>query len=182
MLKRVAVVGTSCSGKTTFAKDLAACLDAPHVELDAVFWGPDWRPAPDDEFRFAVSEALSGDRWVVDGNYSKVRDIIWPPATCVVWLNYPFRTVFRRALSRTTRRVFRREEIFSGNRETFRSAFLIRESILWWVITTHRKNKRRYGQLLDGSTFPHLRVVELRRSREAAEFLTAVRATDALLP
>ena len=87
-------------------------------------------------------------------------------------------SVFRHAFSRTTRRVLRREEIFSGNRETFCTAFLSRESILWWVITTHGKNKRRYRQLLDGATYPHLRVVELRRPREAVEFLeSSVRAT-----
>ena len=80
MLDRVAVVGTSCSGKTTLAKTLAARLGATHLELDAVHWEPNWQSAPDEEFRLAVSEALSGDRWVVDGNYGKVRDIIWPRA------------------------------------------------------------------------------------------------------
>ena len=40
-MKRIAVIGTSCSGKTHFSKRLAACLDIPHVELDALYWGPD---------------------------------------------------------------------------------------------------------------------------------------------
>ena len=46
-LRRVAVVGTSCAGKTTFAKALAAQLQAPHIELDALHHGPGWVPRPE---------------------------------------------------------------------------------------------------------------------------------------
>lgn len=49
--RRIAVVGASGSGKTTFARRLAERLGIPHIELDAIHWGPDWTPARDDDFR-----------------------------------------------------------------------------------------------------------------------------------
>ena len=86
--RRIAVVGTSGSGKTTLAHRLAERLGIPHVELDALHWGPNWTPVAADLFRERVAQALSGEAWVVDGNYSRVRDIIWTRADTLVWLDY----------------------------------------------------------------------------------------------
>ena len=44
-MKRISVVGSSGSGKTTVARRIAEALDAPHVELDELHWGPDWAAA-----------------------------------------------------------------------------------------------------------------------------------------
>ncbi len=121
-LRRVAVVGTSCAGKTTFAAALAAQLQVPHIELDALHWRAGWVPAPGEVFRQAVTTAVAAERWVSDGNYGVVRDLVWGRATAVVWLDYPFATVLRRALYRTARRALLREELYGGNRETFRKS------------------------------------------------------------
>ena len=116
-MERVVVVGTSCSGKTTLARRLSQVLGSPHVELDAIHWEPGWQERPVDEVRRMAGEAAAGERWVMDGNYSAVRDIVWGRATAVAWLNYPFRVVLWRCLCRTIRRAITREELFSGNRE-----------------------------------------------------------------
>ena len=89
-----------------------------------------------------AGEAAAAERWVMDGNYSAVRDLVWGRATAVVWLNYPFRVVLWRCLSRTIRRAITREELFSGNRESFRMSFLSRDSIILWAITSHRRVRR----------------------------------------
>ena len=121
-LRRVAVVGTSCAGKTTFAAALAAQLQVPHIELDALHWRAGWVPAPGEVFRQAVATAVAAERWVSDGNYGVVRDLVWGRATAVVWLDYPFATVLWRALYRTARRALLREQLYSGNRETFKKS------------------------------------------------------------
>ena len=147
-LRRVSVVGTSCSGKTTFAKNLARILHVEHVQHDALNWLPDWVERPHEEFLSLVEKAAAEDTWVFDGNYTRTREVIWGRATAIVWLNYSFSRTFYRALNRTTRRVFTGERIYSGNRETFGKAFMSRDSILLWVLTAYHRKRRRYSKLL----------------------------------
>jgi len=175
--RRVVVIGTSSSGKTSLAARLATLLGAPHIELDAIFWGPDWTKTPREEFRRTVAAAVAAEAWVVDGNYSTVRDIVWERATTAVWLDYPFVVVFARALARTARRVFLREEIFSGNRETIRNGLLSRDSIPWWVVRTFRRRRRFYRDLFAERRYPNVAIVRLRRPREADELIGAFGAS-----
>lgn len=178
-LMRVAVVGTSCSGKTTFARDLSGIAGAAHIELDALNWKANWEARPTAEFRSLVEEAVSCDRWIADGNYQAVREIVWSRATAVVWLNYPFWRVFSRALLRALRRVLTREELYSGNRESFRQAFFSRDSILLWVITSHRRRNREYRCLREmGPDYPGLTVLEFRAPSQASRFLSQLRAAS----
>jgi adenylate kinase family enzyme len=179
-MERVVVIGTSCCGKTTLARRVAEAIGSPHIELDAIHWGPDWTEMPTREFRATVQRRVEGRRWVVDGNYSKVQDIVWSRATDAIWLNYSFSVVFGRALLRTFRRVFLRERLFSGNRESFRTAFLSRDSILWWVLKTFRRRRRQYRAQFGGDTFPQLRLTELRRPREAERLVSALHNADGL--
>ncbi|HZR41011.1 MAG TPA: hypothetical protein VFB12_12885, partial [Ktedonobacteraceae bacterium] len=117
-LRRIVVVGTSGSGKSTLARQLGKLLSIPAVEMDALFWGPHWTPAPLSVLRERVMQALSGDAWVVDGNYSNVRDLTWGCADTVVWLDYSLWVVMTRLLRRTLTRGIAREELWSGNRES----------------------------------------------------------------
>jgi len=173
-LQRVVIIGTSCSGKTTFARALSEKSRVSHVELDAMYWKPNWTPAPQEEFRALALEAAASEVWVADGNYKAVRDILWGRATTVIWLNYPFSVVARRALSRTVRRVFFRQAMWSGNRETFRRSFLSRESILWWVLTSYRRRRREYPQLFQEPQYRHLEIIVFSSPVEAERFLHSV--------
>ena len=176
-MARVVVIGTSCVGKTTFAQALARALNFPHVELDSLHWQQNWIPRPPEEFRALTAEALAKDCWITDGNYGAVRDLVWSRATTVIWLNYSFPVVLWRALIRTIRRVLTQEELFSGNRESLRMAFLSRESILWWVITTFHRRRRQYRRLFDTATTPRLAYVEFRSPAEARNFLRGIETT-----
>jgi adenylate kinase family enzyme len=169
---RVVVVGTSGSGKTTFARTLAERLAVPHVELDALHWAPAWTERPDPEFRALVRDAVAAPAWVADGNYQVVRDLVWGRATVLVWLDYAFPLTFWRATIRTFRRALTREELFSGNVERLRP--LDPEWIPWWVIRTWRGKRRRYPELLRRPEHAHLRVARLRRPREAETLLEAL--------
>ena len=173
-MRRVVVVGTSCAGKTTLARQIAETFGVQHIELDAIHWLPDWNVRPTEEFRTLTSEALTPDCWVVDGNYSVVRDIVWGKATTLVWLNYPFPVVLWRALSRTVLRAITRKELFSGNRESFRQSFMSRDSILWWVATTHHRRRREYRRIFDNGEFTNIDLIELRAPREADELLRSL--------
>jgi adenylate kinase family enzyme len=173
--ERIVVVGSSCAGKTTFARSLAAALGRPYVELDHLYWSANWQPKPLEEFRALVIDAAAAERWVADGNYTVARDQLWPRATTIVWLNYGFRTVLWRALRRTFGRAVSREELWHGNRESFGRALLSRESILWWVITTFHRKRRQVGDLRRNAKFPHLGWIEFRRPSDAKRYLESIK-------
>jgi len=93
--RRIVVYRPTGSGKTTIASEIAQSIGVPHIELDAIFWLPDWLEKSVEQFRddvLAVIDKNPGG-WVCDGNYSRVRDVILPQADTVVWLRLPFRVV-----------------------------------------------------------------------------------------
>jgi adenylate kinase family enzyme len=84
----VVIIGTTSSGKSTLAEQLAERWDMDFIELDALHWEPNWQEAPLDVFRARVEEATQAEQWVVAGNYHLVRDQVWPKAEAVIWLDY----------------------------------------------------------------------------------------------
>ena len=173
-LARVVVIGTSSSGKSTFARRLASVLGTQHVELDALYWGAGSTPQPD--FQQKVLATADQPRWVMDGNYSAVRDIIWRRCTAIVWLDYSFARVLSRALRRTLRRVVTGERLYAGNRETIGSALFDPEGIPWWVVRTHRKRRREFPELLGRPEYSHATVIQFHTPAAAEAYLRAVSA------
>ena len=79
-------------GKSTLARVLAADLDLPYIELDAINWLPDWIERTRDDFRALVEKALeeNPDGWVVDGNYgTALQGTIVQQAETVIYVNMP---------------------------------------------------------------------------------------------
>ena len=101
---RFVVVGTTGAGKSTFARKLASIIGGDHVELDALHWDADWTPRTRSEFEARVAAHTTGERWVADGNYSVVRNLVWTRATDIVWLDFSRTVVFSRVIRRTLRR------------------------------------------------------------------------------
>ena len=175
--RRISVVGTIGSGKTTFARKTSKLLRTPHIELDALHWEPTWVEAPNELFRERVKQSLQGDTWVADGNYHQVRDIVWGQADTVVWLDYPFRTIIARLTRRTLRRIRTHEKLWNGNQEHVRGLFT-RDSVFLWAVRTYRRRRRQYPILLSKPENSHLTVVRLRSPREATEFLSTLRQLE----
>jgi adenylate kinase family enzyme len=176
-VQRVVVVGSSGSGKTTVARALAERLGVPCIELDALHHGPNWIEASGDELREAVGRELEGhDSWVVDGSYyGKLGDCVLRQADTVLWLDLPLRTCLTRLWVRTTWRIRTNEELWSGNRETWRGAFWGRDSLFWWTIRHYHRRRRvwpeRFAQL------PNLVVFRLRSQAEVDAFLATADAS-----
>lgn len=170
---KIAVIGSSGSGKTSVARRLAEHHGVPHVELDELHWGPNWTACPADEFRARVERALSAPGWVADGTYhGKLGDSILERADFVVWLDLPLRVVARRVTVRTLRRIRNEEELWNGNRETWGEAFFHRNSLMLWLVSTHRSHRRRYLERLDRYEF-----VRLRSQREIEAWLASETAS-----
>ena len=172
---RIIVIGTTGSGKTTFARALARRLGIPHGEQDAWNHEASWQMAPPERFRTRVDAFTSQPAWVMDGNYSKARDIGWARADTLVWLDYPAWVVYSRLVRRTLRRVLTREELWNGNRETWRGA-RAPDAPLRWFWRTHWRRRRETPGLV--AKYPGLRLLRLRSPAEARAWLAGVGQTS----
>lgn len=143
------VVGNSGSGKTTLAARLAAMICAPHIELDAIRHQAGWVELPDDEFVAEVEHRTRSSRWVVDGNYAVVRELVWKRADSVVWLDLPRHVVMRRLVLRTLRRLVTRVELWNGNRERWLNLGSTdpQRSVIAWAWTEHERYRATYAKL-----------------------------------
>jgi adenylate kinase family enzyme len=172
-MRRVVVFGTTGSGKSRLAETLAARTGLRVIELDALFWGKDWQGAPIELFRHRVERETRDGDWIVVGNYGQVRDLTWRAADTLVWLDLPFPLVIWRLLRRTLRRIATRENLWgTGNRETWRNSFFSGDSILYYAIRTHRRNRERFSiecEFLGKDKT----VVRLQSAREVEAFLKA---------
>jgi adenylate kinase family enzyme len=171
---RVRVVGTSGSGKTTFAGRLAGTLGVPHLELDAVFWDADWTFRDLAEAHALIRAfAADADGWVADGNWRNRLDGLLADADTIVWLDYPRRVVMWRVVRRTISRGLRRTELWHGNRENL--ANLLRldadRNVVLWAWWSHVANRTLYEALERSS--PVL-VVRLRSPRRAERWLATL--------
>ncbi|MBN1436535.1 MAG: hypothetical protein JW936_05635 [Sedimentisphaerales bacterium] len=174
---RINVVGTSGSGKTTFAKLLSDKLEIKHIEIDAVFWGPDWHLPSDDEFLPKLEKVLSeNEKWVLDGNYTRAIPIKWKDVDLVIWLDYSFPRTFLQAIKRAVTRSITKEELWegTGNRESFKGSFFSKNSIILWTIQTYHKTRRAYERILKDSQYSQIQFLRFRSPRESARFIAGI--------
>jgi adenylate kinase family enzyme len=173
-MRRVVVGGGSSTGKTTFSRALASRMDVPVIELDSLFHGPDWKRPPVDVFRQRVLDATPGDAWVIDGNYSVIREVTWGRADTLVWLDPSLPLVLRRLFGRTNRRIRTREVLWNGNRERFRNAYLSLDSLYLYVLRSHWKRRRTWPSLLAQPEYRHLAVQHFRTPGDAERWLASL--------
>ncbi len=152
---------------------IASAFGLPFIELDRLHWGPNWLALSETdpaEFVRRVRKAMSADAWVSDGNYAMVRDLIWPRATHLVWLDYSRAVVMYRVIKRSFARAFDQKELWPGNRESWRR--MLRPSHpIRFAWRTWRERRARFEFLLNDAQYRHLVVLRLRRPREAASVL-----------
>ena len=167
------MVGVTSSGKSTLAEHLAQRFDLHFVELDALHWEPGWQEAPLEVFRARVERALEAERWVVAGNYSIVRDLVWPRAQAVIWLDYPLLTVLRQLTRRTFKRWWTQELLWGTNREPLWDHFKLwsQDSLYHWLFKTYWRRKREVPRLLSLPEHRHLHLIRFKHPGETQTWL-----------
>ncbi len=183
--RRIHLTGTTSTGKSTLASQLATALGVPVVELDALNWLPGWvglNETNPEEFLRRIREATAGEGWVVAGSYSSFSEAtFWDRLETVVWLDLPLHVVLRRVLVRSWRRWRSRELLWGTNYERFFPQLLFwrRDSLLWWAWTQHQPKRRAMLRKMSDPRWSHIRFIRLTSEREVDAFRDAVVASCA---
>jgi len=176
---KINIVGITASGKSTFGRELAEAIEVPFIEMDSLFWGPNWREPPDTEFFENLEAALLPSAWVLDGNYSRTTHIKWKDVDTVIWLDYSFPKTFYRSVSRAIKRAYFKTELWpnTGNYETFSKLFS-KESIVWWCIKSYSKIRKRYLKIMSDPEYAHIQFVHLKSPQQAEEYIQSMKFVD----
>ena len=169
---RINIVETTGCGKSTFGRLLAEKMNAPYIQLDELHWKPNWTESTDEELFPKLEHALSSDRWVLDGNYTRTIPIAWKRVQTVIYLDLPFLIVLYRIIRRSLLRGIKNEELWHGNKETLWKHLFTRDSMILWTIRHFPKNRKRYTELSEKSEYSHIKFVRLRSRKEVEDFVT----------
>ena len=176
---KVNVIGTSGSGKSTLAKRIAAELDIPYIEMDRLYWCPDWQGTPDAILLEKLETTLKASaEWVLDGNYNRTRPVKWRDVDWVVWVDYGFARTLYQAVTRAFTRAWHKQELWpgTGHCESFRRSFLSRESIIIWTIKTWRSNRARYARDMVDPQYAHIHFVRITRRSEVENLISSLKS------
>lgn len=176
-MRRISVVGSPGSGKSTLSAALAERLEVPHIELDAFYHQADWEPRPQDEFRAEIRGLMEAPAWIVDGNYgSRVRDLVWAEVDTVIWLDLSKIRVMASVFRRTLGRVFGRKLLWNENRERLRNLFASDpvENLLLWTWTHFDHYRDTYSAASVDPSLSHIEFVQLRSRPEIRRWLNDI--------
>jgi len=87
-MQRIAVIGPSGAGKSTLARRLGELTGLPVIHLDAHYFQPGWKAMAEEEWEPLVRQLAAGERWVIDGNFSKTMDVRLSAADTIIFLDF----------------------------------------------------------------------------------------------
>jgi len=148
----------------------------PHVELDSLYFGPDFSRAPLSLLRDRTSAAIAGDRWVTDGNKRAVRDLVWPWADTIIWLDYPvYVSLWRLAKrARTRTSALSAQAARTGRRTELPKQMLAAAKGVLTALRSHRGQRREYPRMFAQPANQHLAVARLRSPRATRQWMARV--------
>lgn len=145
------------------------------IELDALFWKKNWTGSDDDEFRKKISSAMQASPgWVMHGNYNRTKDLTWGACDTLIWLDYAKWVVIYRVTMRSVVRLFTREKLWAGNKETFSQTFLSKGSIIVWSWQTYQRRRQQYKEFMKDPKYGHIQVLVFKKPKEAEIFLKSI--------
>ena len=142
--RRILLVGSSNSGKSTLGAFLHQTLELPLVEIDDLAWQPGWQMITPEALRPKIQAVVQQPAWILVGNYGSTQDLSWPEAELVIWLDLPRYVVVWRSIVRSIQRTLKQTPVCNGNYESFRRSFLQRDSIILWVWNHYHIIQQRY--------------------------------------
>lgn len=154
---RICIMGPSNSGKSTLAWAISNAYGFPVIHLDQLYHTPhtDWQPRPEDEFLALHDEALKGEQWVLEGNYTRCLPQRLARATGFILLDASTPLSLMRYARRSW---FERHRIgaLDGNQDS------VKWSMLRYIAVVTPSNRRRYAALFPTIALPKVRLANPR--------------------
>lgn len=163
-MKRVVVIGSGGSGKSTFSRRLGRLTGLPVVHLDKLYWNPGWVKTPREAWISIIQSEIDKPEWIIDGNFGNTRAMRMAAADTIILLDLPRWLCMYRILKRwLTYREGSRLDMAEGCHERFDLEFIL------WVWNYPKEGKRR--AIHEISRLEGKRVVILKTQREIDAFL-----------
>ena len=172
--RRVLVMGSNGSGKTTFARRLGTALSVDVLHLASLLFRHGWQHAPRDEFVRAQEPLVRREGWIIDGNCLSTFEVRGPFAEAIIVFDLPATLCVPRTVRRTlASRMRPRPDLPDGCPERLNWSYI---RFLWRVCTFRRRVMPRLERCL-GATPPGTLIIRIRSSRAAADLLRRLEVT-----
>jgi adenylate kinase family enzyme len=166
-MRKVLVIGSGGSGKTTLARRIAARLNIELIHLDSLYWRPGWVETPKAEWLKILEEIVERDTWIMDGNYSGTLELRIRACDSVIFLDMPRRICLWRVAKRLLLNWNKtRPDMADNCRERFNPGFML------WIWGYRKRTRPKVLAMLRQS--PGKNIVVLRSQREIEEFLAGL--------
>ncbi|MGH1404665.1 MAG: topology modulation protein [Alphaproteobacteria bacterium] len=143
-MNRICVIGCGGAGKSTFSRKLHHLTGTPLIHLDTLFWTEGWIEEDKNIFHNKLNHALSGERWIIDGNFHNTMPQRFAQTDTIIWLDYST----LRCLYGVIKRIMKdhgktRTDMAKGCREKFDWPFLT------YVLRFRTKTRPKIVTILD---------------------------------
>ena len=163
-MKKILIIGCPGGGKSSFARELHKRTSLPLCHLDMLFWNADKTTVTRELLCERVRDVLSGDEWIIDGNFNRTIPLRLQYSDTVIWLDFPRLTCILGVLKRVITNYGKtRPDMGDGCPERFDFEFL---RFVWGF---NKKHRQRYNEMLDNTN--GIRVIKLKNRKEVARFL-----------
>lgn len=165
-MKKILVIGSSGAGKSTLSVRLGKITGIEVVHLDKLHWKPNWTEPSKDEWKLIVENALRGESWIMDGNFSGTIEMRMAACDTVIFLDLPRTVCIYRILKRVAQSYGKnRPDMAAGCNEQFDWTFIK------WVWNYPARTKPKIEALLksaeNGKT-----IISLKSKKEIENFFT----------
>jgi adenylate kinase family enzyme len=168
LMRRILVIGSGGSGKSTLSQSLGDKLSIPVIHLDAFYWKPGWVEPGKEEWLRQVRDVIGRDAWVLDGNYSGTLAVRLEACDTVVFLDISRLTCLWRVLLRVLRhRGTIRRNMAAGCPEKLDMAFML------YVWRYPARTRQKVLSLLEPYRLAR-KVIHLRTRREVERFMASL--------
>jgi len=171
-MRRILIVGSGGSGKSTLSRRLGNVLKLPVIHLDSLYWKPGWIEPNKTEWTHTIRGVISREAWILDGNYSGTLAERIEACDTVVFLDLSRLICLWRVLRRlATYRGKARPEMPDGCPESLNIGFL------WWIWTYPARSRRKVLALLEQHRSTK-NIIHLRTRQDVERFVGSQWATS----